>query len=78
MNNQNTKEAIVYYDSTLDHRDKIWDKIQNETDVRRAETMDKMALQQVQFAFYADTNDVNALEHCKLMNISQLRKFAES
>lgn len=69
-------EAIKEYDRTAPERQKLWDNIESNQDVRDAEKADLEALERVQAAFWKVTRDRNSLESCLRIDIDFARQIA--
>lgn len=73
----NTRAAVVEYDAGMNERDRAWDAIESNDDVKACEERDKAALRKVQEVFHQDTSDINSLDHCYLVGINYLRQISK-
>lgn len=72
-----TAAALVQFDATAPARDKAWDDAETTLDLACAGQDDREALSAVQDAFQKDTQDINSLEHCRLVDIGFMRRMAQ-
>ena len=71
----NTRRALAIYDATWKDRQKLWDAVETDADVAKADAADKEALDNVRRAFYEDTKDRNSLGNCMIATLSYLREL---
>ncbi len=70
------KAAVAHYEQTMPDRRRMWDAIECNADVARAEEADRAALAIVQEAFYELTKDRNLREDCMRIRFDYLKKVA--
>jgi protein-disulfide isomerase-like protein with CxxC motif len=70
-----TWAALEEFNDTRGVRQALWDTVQDEVDVGRAEFADAEALQRVQEAFYRETKDINSWHNCQLLSAEDIRRM---
>lgn len=71
-----TAAAIVEFDAGRAMRELNWQRAETNEDVESAQTIDDLALREVQNAFHLDTQDINSVSHCRQVDIAFMRKCA--
>jgi hypothetical protein len=70
-----TNKALDVYLAAQAERDKLWDAIETTEDVYIAERAEKEALEQVQRAFYTDTQTINNLADCMTVPLKSFMRM---
>lgn len=74
---ENTMKALAEWDAGEPARQMAWNKVETGEDVAACQAADAAALALVQNAFYQDTHHINAMDHCRLVGIEDIRKMVK-
>lgn len=70
--------ALQDYDATAAERQRLWDAILTDDDLEKAQAADRAALRKVQMAFFSEPDQPNCVDNCLLVDIENLRRFANA
>ena len=70
-----TKQALANYRAAGSERDRLWDTVESDADVERADQRDKADADKVREAFYLDTQDINSRDNCMRMHVGDIRRM---
>lgn len=69
-----TRAALALYDATQLDRNTAWADIGGPVELARAQNADAAALEIVQLAFWRDTQEVNNIHNCRLVDLNFIRE----